>query len=137
LKRVALSDVRKLFRDDGTMKPPNEWDDDTAAAIASVDVEEIWDGRGEGRKQIGVTKRVKLWSKSDALRMAMELFGISQKPTLETILLLLPVDVATLLRAAIASCPAPGVPPVRDLPGGVAGDPGDGPLDRPAQAIPQ
>jgi phage terminase small subunit len=34
--RVAFFDRRKLYRPDGTEKPPTEWDDDTAAAISHV-----------------------------------------------------------------------------------------------------
>lgn len=41
VRRVALSDIRKLFDDDGNLKPPDQWDDDTAASVASVDVAEL------------------------------------------------------------------------------------------------
>ena len=34
--RLSFFDIRKLYRDDGTLKKPIEWDDDTAAAVASA-----------------------------------------------------------------------------------------------------
>jgi len=40
LGRVAFSDVRKLYRPDGSMTPIHELDDDTAAAIAGLEFEE-------------------------------------------------------------------------------------------------
>ncbi len=33
LARIAFADLRNLFWDDGTLKPPGEWDGDTAAAV--------------------------------------------------------------------------------------------------------
>lgn len=48
--RLAFFDPRKLLNDDGTPKPINELDDDTAAAIAGLDIEEANDNRGVVRK---------------------------------------------------------------------------------------
>jgi phage terminase small subunit len=33
LARIAFFDKRKLYRDDGSLKQPHEWDDDTAAVV--------------------------------------------------------------------------------------------------------
>jgi phage terminase small subunit len=66
LERIALSDVRKLFHPDGTMKSPHEWDDDTAAAAGSVEVREEFDGKDV----CGYLKNVKFW---DKLRAIVEL----------------------------------------------------------------
>jgi hypothetical protein len=38
LARLAFADARTLHRPDGTLKPPSEWDDDTAAQIAGIEV---------------------------------------------------------------------------------------------------
>ncbi len=73
--RVALSDGRKLFSPQGTLKPPDQWDDDTAAAVASVEVFEEYEGRGENRTLIGHTKKVKLWPKVDAIDKAARMIG--------------------------------------------------------------
>lgn len=45
LARMAFFDPRKLFREDGTAIPIGELDDDTAACISAVDVDERRDGR--------------------------------------------------------------------------------------------
>lgn len=65
LARIAFFDPRRAFNDDGSLKPISEMDDDTAAAIASLDVAEI--GGGEG----GVIHKLRL---ADKLR-ALELIG--------------------------------------------------------------
>jgi phage terminase small subunit len=66
LARVALSDVRRLYRDDGTLKPPSEWDDDTAAAIAGLESKEEFDSDG---CPSGTLKSVKRWDKIRALEL--------------------------------------------------------------------
>jgi phage terminase small subunit len=38
LARIGFADARTLHRPDGTLKPPSEWDDDTAAQIAGIEV---------------------------------------------------------------------------------------------------
>src|SRR2546425_9751476 len=69
--RVGFSDIRKLFRPDGSLKDPCEWDDDTAAAVASVERVALF-GRGkDGLGQIGYPTKVTLWNKGDALDRLM------------------------------------------------------------------
>lgn len=68
LIRLSFFDSRKLFKDDGSLKQPNEWDDDTAAVISGVEVLEQYEGSGEDRKFIGYLKKFRLWSKTDALK---------------------------------------------------------------------
>ena len=72
LARLAYADVRKLYDTEGNLIPIHQLDDDTAATIAGVDVEEIFVGRGEDRIQIGQIKKVKQHSKDRALDMAMK-----------------------------------------------------------------
>jgi hypothetical protein len=64
---IGFSDVRKLFSPDGGLLPPNQWPDDIAPAVSSVEVDELYEGSGRDRCQIGWTKKVKLWNKNDAL----------------------------------------------------------------------
>lgn len=40
LTRIAFADARTIYRPDGSLKPPHEWDDATAAAVAGVETEE-------------------------------------------------------------------------------------------------
>lgn len=67
--RLAFSDVRKLFDDKGAMLPISEWPDGMAAAVASVEVDELFEGFGENRIQVGYTKKVKIWDKPKSLEM--------------------------------------------------------------------
>ena len=72
LARLAYSDIRKLFNEDGSMKAINELDDDTAAAIASIETDEI---RVDGTV-VGYTRKIKLNDKRGALDMAMKHRGL-------------------------------------------------------------
>lgn len=73
--RLAYSDVRKLYNEDGTLKPIHEWDDDTAAAVSSIEVDEL----KEGFDIIGQVKKVKLHSKTTALADAGKHLGFFEK----------------------------------------------------------
>jgi phage terminase small subunit len=56
LDRMAHADIRKLFNLDNTLKLPTEWDDVTAAAVASLVVEERTYADADGKM---VTVRLK------------------------------------------------------------------------------
>ncbi|MDH4581387.1 terminase small subunit [Pseudomonas sp. BN415] len=65
--RIAFFDPRNLFNDDGTPKPITELDDDTAAALAGLDLQEVYEGYGDERVFIGYTKKYKVADKKGAL----------------------------------------------------------------------
>lgn len=65
--RIAFFDPRKLFRSDGSPKPIEELDTDTAAALAGLEVREEFEGAGENRAFVGYTKKYKLANKLGAL----------------------------------------------------------------------
>lgn len=69
LKKVAMIDIRKVFKPDGSMLPVDQWPEEIAKAVSSVEVFEEFEGKGEERHQIGWTKRVKFWDKTKALDM--------------------------------------------------------------------
>lgn len=77
--RLSYFDPRKLYRDDGELKRPDEWDDDTAAAVASLEISEEFSGSGEDRELSGYTKKLKLWDKNAALEKAMKHLGLYEK----------------------------------------------------------
>jgi phage terminase small subunit len=76
LARIAFFDPRKLFRPDGSPKPINELDDDTAAALAGMEVLEEFEGTGKDRVFIGYTKKYKIADKNSALTNAMRHLGM-------------------------------------------------------------
>lgn len=74
--RVALSDLRNLYNEDGRLKLPGEWSDEAAAAVAGVEVTEEFEGKGKGRKHIGTTKKVRVFDKVRALELLSKNLGI-------------------------------------------------------------
>lgn len=72
IARIGYFDPRKLFQPDGTPKRIDELDDDTAAALAGVDVLEEFEGSGKDRVFVGYTKKYKVADKKGALDMLMK-----------------------------------------------------------------
>jgi phage terminase small subunit len=76
LSKIVHADPRKLFDDSGTLLPIRQWPDDMAGAVASIEVDELFDGKGKGRKFIGYTKKVKFWDKNSGIEKAMKHLGL-------------------------------------------------------------
>ena len=79
LARVVHVDPRRFFDAGGRFKQISELDDECAAALASVEVEEIFAGRGEKRELDGYLKKVKFWDKNSAIEKAMKHLGMFEK----------------------------------------------------------
>lgn len=75
VRRLAFFDHRKLVDEHGDPRQLHELDADTAAAIAGIDLEEIFAGSGEDRRPIGVLKKYRAWNKTEALKMILQAFG--------------------------------------------------------------
>ena len=67
LSRIACADPSRLYRSDGSPIPLHELDDDTRAAVASVEIDKS-----------GKT-RVRLWSRAKARQMLMRHLGLREK----------------------------------------------------------
>lgn len=76
IARIAYGDPRKLFDEDGNLRPLHELSDDTAALLASVESEEIYAGEGKERKAVGMTRKVKTWSKPKGIDQCMAFLGM-------------------------------------------------------------
>jgi phage terminase small subunit len=59
IARIGFSDLRRLFHEDGRLKHPLAWDDDTAASVASVEV--VTRNLGDGT--VEYVHKIKLWDK--------------------------------------------------------------------------
>lgn len=46
IAEIAFGDIRKMFTADGSLTRPHEWDDETAAAVAGMDVVTVSAGEG-------------------------------------------------------------------------------------------
>lgn len=78
-KRNAFNDPRRFFRPDGSLKGAHEWDDDMAAAVASIEVTAQYAGHGEDRRVIGTTAKLKFNSKINAIDMLMKHQGLYER----------------------------------------------------------
>ena len=81
MARIAFFDPRAMFLEDGTPKAITELDDDTAAAIAGLEVEERFEGRGANRKLVGTIKKYKVSDKGTALSNLARHLGMYNKDT--------------------------------------------------------
>ena len=61
LAKLAFFDIRKLYDEQGNLKPITSLDDETAAAVAGLEVEEAFEHFGKGQaKPKGLLKKVKI-----------------------------------------------------------------------------
>ncbi len=73
--RLAFVDLRKAYNEDGTLKKPTEMDDDTAAALAGIDVSSTMIGDDENPGSL-ITKKLKTFDKKGALELCMRHLGM-------------------------------------------------------------
>lgn len=69
LGRIGFQDPRKLFTSQGGILDPQEWDDDTAASIAGIEVVRRDSGERDedGRPVMEHVHKIKTWDKVSAL----------------------------------------------------------------------
>lgn len=77
LARIGFSDLRKAFTPEGGLKRPEDWDDDAAAAISSIEVVTRKIGEGE----VEHVAKVKSWDKVGALTLAARHLGMLKDKT--------------------------------------------------------
>lgn len=71
--RLAYSDVRELFTEDGKLLPIHQWPDDVARAVAGVEVVRGNIDKGDGKFDDVV--KIKLWDKSKSLENLLKHHG--------------------------------------------------------------
>lgn len=76
MARALRFDPRKLYREDGTMKPIHELDDDTALCLTGIEV--VVMPCAEGDTPLAV-KKIKWESKTQARDQALRVFGMYEK----------------------------------------------------------
>lgn len=74
--KLGFFDPRNLFHADGKPKDITELDDETAAALAGLDVQEVYEGFGEDRQFVGYVKKYKLSDKKSALDSMARYLGM-------------------------------------------------------------
>lgn len=66
---LAFYDIADLFADDGSLKAVHDIPVAMRNAIAGIEVEELWEGRGEARERIGNLHKVKLADRKGSLEL--------------------------------------------------------------------
>lgn len=69
---LAFFDITQLFSEDGSLKQPKDWPPGAGAAIAGLDVEDLFELHGEERVKIGQLRKFRTWSKPEALKLLMQ-----------------------------------------------------------------
>ena len=69
--KLAFFDIRKMFDKNGKPLDISQLDDDTAAALVGLDVQDVYEFNGDEKQFVGYIKKYKM---SDKLR-ALELLG--------------------------------------------------------------
>lgn len=69
LLEIANVDVAEAFDESGQLKPIHEIPPAVRRAISGIEVDELFEGRGEERTRVGVTRKVKFWPKVQSLEL--------------------------------------------------------------------
>jgi phage terminase small subunit len=69
LWRLGTVDIRQAFNADGSMKRIHDIPEDVARAVAGIETDELFDGAGKEREQVGFTRKIKLTDKTRALEL--------------------------------------------------------------------
>lgn len=79
--RLAFSDIRNYYDDNGFLKLPKDLTDDAAAALSGIDIDELYGfvPGSDGKEKIGESKKIKLHSKTDGLEKLMKHLGLYGK----------------------------------------------------------
>ena len=85
LALVEPPTIRDFYLTDGTLKHPTDWSEAMAAEVAELQVEEIWDGRGEEREFKGYAKKVKLHPRKQTKTQALEMLAKYHKLIVQTL----------------------------------------------------
>lgn len=75
LCRAALADPRTMFDENGCMLPIQDWPDDIARAVSSIESFEEYQGRGDEREAIGMVRKVRFVGKTDAIDKVSKIKG--------------------------------------------------------------
>lgn len=80
MAKLAFSDLRQLYNEDGSLKHPHEWPEGAAGSVSGIDFETVRVGRAD---EDGVVERtqvakVKLWDKGKQLENLLRHLGMDQ-----------------------------------------------------------
>lgn len=70
LRAIGSFDIRSLFNGDGELLPVDQWPENAAVAIAGIQVDDLFEGKGEDKKHVGYAKKLKLIDRIKALQLS-------------------------------------------------------------------
>lgn len=76
LKHMGTIDLVGAYNDEGGLKTLAEMPEDVRRCIASIETEELFEGVGRDREQVGVTKKIKVFDKIRALELIGKKFAM-------------------------------------------------------------
>lgn len=76
LRAIATVDIRDAYDDNCNLKNVRDMSPTLAAALQSIETDELFAGHGDEREQIGVTRKVKFWDKAKAIELFMKKHGL-------------------------------------------------------------
>jgi len=74
-KKLAYFDLRKVYDDKNALIDIKQFDDASAAAVAGIEVLEVFEGTGKDKKHIGNTVKLKIADKRAALDSICNVLG--------------------------------------------------------------
>lgn len=80
MAKLAFSDLRQLYNEDGTLKHPHEWPEGAAGSVAGMDFETVRVRHEDGSEVVERTEvaKVKLWDKGKQLENLLKHLGMDQ-----------------------------------------------------------
>lgn len=79
IAHMALGDIRRLFDSEGNLKAMHDLTAEEAALLQGVEVFEEFEGRGDARTFVGLTKKVRFVNRLDAAKTLGQHFGLFAK----------------------------------------------------------
>lgn len=73
--KIAFTDIRDYYDENNRLLSVKELSDKSAAALAGIEIDELWGASMDGKIQIGETKKIKRWDKLKALEGLSKVYG--------------------------------------------------------------
>lgn len=90
--KIAFIDIRKFYDEEGNLKPIHKLDDDAAASLAGIDIDEIFEWIDGSKHNVGQTKKIKLQNKLAALEAISKHIGFFEKDNEQGNKIMMPVN---------------------------------------------
>lgn len=90
LAKIAFSDIRQFYNEDGSLKCPHELNDEAASLLSSMESEELFGVIDGSKCEVGKTKKIKMWDKMKALELIGKHIGFYEKDNTQKPIVSLP-----------------------------------------------